>query len=146
MTLTSWQYAETSASFKSRVPARKTDIRFMLQLMLLAFCPSAAQSAECRSKDPSSAKTNHHRLFRCPSSLLQRGPTWVRLVLRCLPHQSSMMACLRLTSCPSLHLFAGTRTSNANTEGNGSSDPSNSFLAFQQQRFSIQVLFVCGFV
>ena len=55
-----------------------------------------------------------------------------------------MMACLRLMSCPCRHLFVGTPTINAHTDGTGSTDRSI-FLAFQQQRFLIQVLFVCGF-
>ena len=45
-----------------------------------------------------------------------------------------MMACLRLMSCPSRHLFVGTPTSNAHTEGTGSTAPSDSFLAFQLQK------------
>ena len=73
----SWKYEEISAWFTSTMLARKTYIQFMLQLMRLTFCPSATQSAKCLSKVPSKAKTNHLRLLRCPSFLLQRGSTWV---------------------------------------------------------------------
>ena len=76
-TLMSWKYEEFSAWFTSTMLARKTDFQFMLQLMRLAFCPSATQSAKCLSKVPSKEKTNHLRLLRCPSFLLQRGSTWV---------------------------------------------------------------------
>ena len=73
-------------------------------------------------------------------------PHGSHLVLCYLPRQYSMMACLRLMSCPCRHLFVGTRTSNAHTDGNGSTDRPNSVLAFQQQnvpRPSVVRLWVC---
>ena len=118
-----------------------TNIRAMLQLMLLAFCPSPSRpNATLRSLPKQRPTTIAFSVVRLPSSNV-------------VPHGSNLSFVasrthlpLRLTSCPCLHLFVGTRTSNAHTEGNGSNDPSNHFLPFQQQRFLIQELFICGFV
>ena len=76
-----------------------------------------------------------------PTSWFHMGPSCPWLPHAAIFHDGLSAPHVMTMSPP---FFVGPRTSNAYTDGNGSTDPPNSFLAFQQQKFLVQLLFVCG--
>ena len=89
-------------------------------------CPSASQSASCLSsvRSEGNPTTSAFAADRLSSF------SWIHIVHCCLPSPSSAMVCL----LPPRSIFLeSTPTSNAHTDGDGSTDPSNSVLASQQQ-------------
>ena len=87
--------------------------------------PSANQSASCLSSvhsegNPTTSAFSADRLS---------STSWIHTVHCCLPSPSATM----VSPLPRSIFLERTRTSNAHAEGNGSTDPSNSFLASQQQ-------------
>ena len=94
--------------------------------MRLAFChlPPSRPSASPKSLPKQRPTTFAFSVVPLSSSNVV--PHGSHLVLYYLSRQYSMMACLRLMSRPCRHLFVGTRTSNAHTDGNGSTDRPNS--------------------
>ena len=88
--------------------------------------PSASQSANCL---PSVHSKTNPTTLACSADRLSPS-SWIHIVHCCLPSPSSAMVCLL---SPRSIFLESTPTSNAHADGNGSTDPSNSVLASQQQ-------------
>ena len=119
---------------------RPLSMHFVVQPVLLAFVYPARALAHLPPSRPGASRVRLQKqsLIICDFVVVRistsGGSTWVHLVLSCLARRSAKIGLSPAHVLPMSPFVAGTRTSNDDTDGNGTTDLSIHFLGFSTAR------------